>query len=58
MSRNDVTGDRMISRTNNDNFNANFDRIFGVKKQDETDKPKEEQAAGKGEENDPADGNS
>lgn len=31
---NDVTGDRIKSRTNTKKFNENFDRIFGKKKDD------------------------
>jgi len=30
-SRNDVTGDNLISRTNNDQYRSNWDRIFGKK---------------------------
>ena len=28
---NDITGDRLISKANNDKFKDNFDRIFGKK---------------------------
>lgn len=31
-TRNDITGDALISRVNSDSFRENFDRIFGSKK--------------------------
>lgn len=30
-TRNDVTGDALVSRYNNDKFRDNYDRIFGKK---------------------------
>lgn len=37
-SRNDVTGDNLISKTSNDNYRNNWDRIFGNKDKKEEDK--------------------
>lgn len=31
MSKNDITGDRLISRTNSKQFEENFDKIFNSK---------------------------
>ena len=39
MSRNDITGDKLISKNNNDNYNKNYDLIFSKKE----DKKKEEE---------------
>lgn len=39
-ARNDVTGDRIKSRTNTKKFNDNFDRIFGKKKEQKKDDKK------------------
>lgn len=33
-SHNDVTGDALVSKLNNDNFRNNFDRIFGKKEKE------------------------
>jgi hypothetical protein len=30
-AKNDITNDSLRSKANNDNFNSNFDRIFGKK---------------------------
>ena len=35
-TRNDITGDALISKTNSKEYEANWDRIFGKKKQEET----------------------
>ena len=32
MSKNNITGDRLISRPNTESFEKNFDKIFGEKK--------------------------
>jgi hypothetical protein len=48
-SRNDVTGDNLVSRTNNDQYRSNWDRIFGKKEEakvEETEK-KEDKEEGK-----------
>lgn len=34
-SRNDITGDSLISRVSNKQYADNYDRIFGKKKKDE-----------------------
>jgi len=39
-ARNDVTGDKIKSRTNTKKFNENFDRIFGKKKDKKEDDKK------------------
>ena len=36
-TRNDITGDALVSKLNNDNFRDNFDRIFRKKDKDLTD---------------------
>lgn len=36
-TRNDITGDTLISRVNSDSFRDNFDRIFRSKKKGATD---------------------
>ena len=33
-TRNDITGDELISKMNSQAFRDNFDRIFGVKKKE------------------------
>lgn len=33
-SRNDITGDRIITKNNNENFNKNYDLIFKKDKED------------------------
>ncbi len=33
-SKNDITGDTIISRTNSELYDKNFDTIFGVKKKE------------------------
>lgn len=38
-SVNDVTGDRLVTKVNSDKYRDNWDRIFGVKQEDE--KPQE-----------------
>ena len=40
-TRNDVTGDKIKSRTNTKKFNENFDRIFGKKKEQKKDEKNE-----------------
>ena len=35
-TRNDVTGDTLVSRTNSDQYRSNYDRIFGKKKSKES----------------------
>lgn len=44
-SRNDVTGDNLISRSNNDQYRNNWDRIFGKKedKEEETEKKEDKE---------------
>jgi hypothetical protein len=34
-SRNDITGDSLVSRVSNKQYADNYDRIFGKKKKDE-----------------------
>lgn len=36
-TRNDITGDALVSKRNNDNYRDNFDRIFRKKNKDLTD---------------------
>lgn len=36
-SRNEITGDALVSKKNNDNYRDNYDRIFGKKKQEKKD---------------------
>jgi hypothetical protein len=38
-THNDITGDALVSKLNNDNFRNNFDRIFGKKKTEEESSP-------------------
>lgn len=33
-SKNEITGDSLTSKVNNDAYNENFDKIFGVKKKE------------------------
>ena len=33
-SHNDITGDALVSKKNNDNYRNNYDAIFGKKKKD------------------------
>lgn len=35
-TRNDITGDALISKTNSKEYEDNWDRIFGKKKKEET----------------------
>ena len=35
-TRNDITGDALISKTNSKEYEANWDKIFGKKKKEET----------------------
>lgn len=39
-SRNDVTGDSLVSKTSNEQYRSNYDRIFG--KKPSTEEPKSE----------------
>ena len=34
-SHNDITGDALVSKRNNDNYRDNYDRIFGKKKEND-----------------------
>ena len=34
-SHNDITGDALVSKRNNDNYRNNYDRIFGKKKEND-----------------------
>lgn len=34
-TKNDVTGDRLVSRPNSDKFQENFDKIFGKPKKED-----------------------
>lgn len=35
-SRNDVTGDNLVSRSNTNEYRSNWDKIFGNKKESDT----------------------